>query len=186
MLNFAPLTGQVPAAIAANWLRVSGLRRIRLVTFAVAEGPKKPALIATCVDQKASYAPTETVNLTVSIENRGTSRFYLYRPLEWGWTGLSFGLLDATGNRVRPKQPFISPLPPPPLRDKSEFVELEPGYFYGRHLDFTLSDYDVRPGTYFIEFKYESYYPEREGFGLPILASDDGEITSNKVEIFIR
>ena len=30
-LDFAPLTGQIPAAIAANWLRVSGLRRIRLL-----------------------------------------------------------------------------------------------------------------------------------------------------------
>ena len=157
-----------------------------VVTFAVAQGPKKPALIAVCVDQKASYVPTETVNLTVTIENRGTSRFYLYRPLEWGWTGLWFGLLDATGNRVRPKQPVIAPLPPPPLGDKSELVGLEPGYFYGRHLDFALSHYDLKLGTYFIAFKYQSYYHERDGFGLPILTWDDGEIVSNKIEISIR
>ena len=157
-----------------------------VVTFAVAQGPKKPVLIAACVDQKASYAPTETVNLTVTIENRGTSRFYLYRPLEWGWTGLWFGLLDATGNRVRPKQPVMAPLPPPPLGDKGELVGLEPGYFYGRHLDFALSDYDLKPGTYFIAFKYQSYYHQRDGFGLPILTRDDGEIVSNKIEISIR
>jgi hypothetical protein len=72
------------------------------------------------------------------------------------------------------------------LRDKSELVGLEPGYFYGRHFDFALSDYNVKPGTYFIEFKYQSYYRDRDGFGLPILTWDDGEIISNKIEISIR
>jgi len=51
-------------------------------------------------------------------------------------------------------------LPPPPLGDKFELAGLEPGYFYGRHLDFALSDYDLKPGTYFIAFKYQSYYHE--------------------------
>ena len=110
-----------------------------VVTFGMAQSPRRPALLAACVDQKASYTPTETVNLNVSIENRGTSPFYIYRPLDWGWTGLWFALLDATGNRIRPRQPVIAPLPPPPLGDKSELVELDPGYFYGRHLDFALS-----------------------------------------------
>jgi len=157
-----------------------------MATFAVAQGPHKPSLIAACIDQKPVYAATETVNLTITIENRGTSTFYVYRPLEWGWTGLWFGLLDATGNRVRPKQPVIAPLPPPPLGDKSQLAGLEPGYFYGRHLDFALSDYDLKPGTYFIAFKYQSYYHERDGFGLPILTSEDGEVVSNKIEISVR
>jgi len=157
-----------------------------MVTFAVAQAPKKPSLIAACTDQKAWYTATETVNLTITIENRGTSTFYVYRPLEWGWTGLWFGLLDSTGNRVRPKQPVIAPLPPRPLGDKSELVGLEPGYFYGEHLDFALSDYDLKPGTYFLAFKYQSYFHERDGFGLPILTSEDGEIVGNKIEISIR
>jgi len=156
------------------------------VTFAVAQGPKKPALVAACMDQKTSYTPAGTVSLTVTIENRGTSTFYIYRPLEWGWTGLWFRLLDARGNPVQLKQPVTAPLPPPPLGDKSQLVGLEPGYFYGRHLDFTLSDYDLKPGTYFIGFKYQSYYHERDGFGLPILTWDDGEIVGNKIEISIR
>src|SRR5450631_657706 len=59
-----------------------------MATFAVAQGSKKPALIAACMDRKAWYMTTETVNLTVTIENRGRSTFYVYRPLEWGWTGL--------------------------------------------------------------------------------------------------
>ena len=157
-----------------------------MVTVAVAQGPKKPALVAVCLDQKASYTSTDTVNLKIEIENRGASRFYLYEPLEWGWTGLWFGLIDANGNRVRPKEPVDAPLPPPPLYTKSDLVGLEPGYFYGRQLDFALSDYVLKPGTYFIAFKYQSYYHEGDGFGLPLLTWDDGEIVGNKIKISIR
>jgi hypothetical protein len=80
----------------------------------------------------------------------------------------------------------IAPLPPPPMRDRSELVELEPGYFYGRHLKLALSDYDLKPGQYFVAFKYRSNYHAEDGFGLPILTWDDGEIAANKVEISIR
>lgn len=154
-----------------------------------AQEPKKAVLIIARVDQKNSYTRTETVNLTVTIENRGTSPFYIYHPLEWGWTGLWFGMLDANGNRVRLKQPIV-PLPPPPLGDKSELVsklvELEPGYFYGKHIDFALSDYDLKSGMYSIAFMYHSYYNKSDGFGLPILTWDDGEIVSNKIQVSIR
>ena len=157
-----------------------------VVSLAAAEGPKKAALVAACMDRETSYTTTDAVNFTVMIENRGTSTFYVYRPLEWGWTGLWFRLLDASGKPVQPKQRVNAPLPPPPVGDKSQLVGLEPGYFYGRQLDFALSDYDLKPGTYFIAFKYQSYYHERDGLGLPILTWDDGEIIGNRIEISIR
>ena len=157
-----------------------------MVTFAVAQGPRKPALIVACLNQKASYTPTDIVHLTITIENRGTSRFYLYQPLEWGWTGLWFGLLDGTGNVIRPKQPAIAPLPPPPLHDKSDLVDLEPGYFYGRELNFALRNYHLKPGTYSIAVAYRSNYDADDGFGLPILTRDDGEIVGNKIEFAVR
>jgi hypothetical protein len=138
------------------------------------------------VNQKASYAPTDTVNLTVAIENEGRSSFYVYRSLEWGWTGLWWGLSDGANKPVRLNQPVTAPLPPPPLGDKSELVELEPGYFYGTQLRVALSDYHLKPGAYFIWFRYRSNYSAGEGFGLPILTSDDGEIVANKIEISIR
>jgi hypothetical protein len=157
-----------------------------VATCGVAQNPKEPALVVACVDTRASYAPSETVHLTVAVENRGTSPFYVYRPLEWGWTGLWFGVLDATGKPVRPKQPLIAPLPPPPLSDRSELVEVDPGYFYGRHLDFALSAYDLNPGTYFIAFKYRSEYHQSDGFGLPMLSWEDGEIVAHRIEFFVR
>ena len=164
------------------WICLASL----LVTSGLAQTPRNPILLAACVNQKTSYALTDTVDLTVTIENGGTTSFYIYQPLEWGWTGLWWGVSDAANKPIRLKHPVIAPLPPPPLRDKSELVELEPGYFYGTHLQLTLSDYDLKPGKYFIWFNYRSNYHTEEGFGLPILTSDDGEIVANKVEISVR
>jgi hypothetical protein len=157
-----------------------------VVTVCPGQAPRKPILLAACADQRTSYAPTDTVDLTVTIENGGTTSFYIFRPLEWGWTGLWWGLSDAANNPVRLKHPVLAPLPPPPLRDKSELIELEPGYFYGRQLRLALSDYHLNAGKYFIWFRYGSSYHTEEGFGLPILTSDDGEIVANKIEISVR
>jgi hypothetical protein len=63
---------------------------------------------------------------------------------------------------------------------------LDPGYFYGRRIQFALNDYDLKPGTYFIAFKYQSYYHERDGLGLPILTWDDGEMIANQEKISVR
>lgn len=166
--------------------RLSVFLAFLAVMSCAAQVPKKAALVVACADQKASYAPSEKVSLTVAIENRGASAFYVYQPLEWGWTGLWFGLLDATGKTVRLKSPDLDTPPPPPPSSKSDFVEVDPEYYYGRHLDFRLSDYKLRAGTYFIAFKYQGNYSGSEGFGLPILAWEDGEITSNRIEISVR
>jgi hypothetical protein len=157
-----------------------------VVAAGLAQGPRKPVLVAECVKQQPFYAPTGAVDVTVTIENGGTTSFYVYRPLEWGWTGLWWGLSDAANKPVRLKHPLTAPLPPPPLGDKSELVELEPAYFYGRRIRVALSDFDLKPGTYFIWFKYRSNYRADEGFGLPILSSDDGEIVANTIKISVR
>jgi len=155
-------------------------------SFAAAQEVKKAALVVACEDEKPAYTSTETVSLRVTIENRGTSIFYVYRPLEWGWTGLWFHLLDAAGKPVTLRETIVAPLPPPPVGDKSQLIGLDPGYFYGRRIQFALSDYDLKPGTYFIAFTYQSYYRERDGFGLPILTWDDGEMVANQKKISVR
>ena len=100
-----------------------------VVTSGVAQARSKAALVVICVDPKPSYTRNEAVSLNVSIENRGTSPFYVYQPLEWGWTGLWFRLIDATGHRVRPRHPVLAPLPPPPLSDKSQLIDVDPAIF---------------------------------------------------------
>ena len=51
-------------------------------------GKARPALRVSCTADKRSYAANEAVDLTVTLENVGTSDFYIYRNVEWGWAGI--------------------------------------------------------------------------------------------------
>jgi hypothetical protein len=145
----------------------------------------KPLLRVSCASDKHSYTANEAVNLTVTMENVGSSDFYIYRNVEWGWAGIGFKLLDAKGNVVRQKQHTVT-LPPPPIYDKSQLVSLATGYFYGTHLAFDLTQFVTDSGVYFIEVSYQSNYRKDSGFGLPILTVADGEFVSNRVPIQIH
>ena len=72
------------------------------------------------------------------------------------------------------------------MYDKSKFVGLAPGYFFGRRLAFDLSHYVLSPGVYYIEVSYRSNYRTESGFGLPILTFDDGEFRCNNIQIQVR
>ncbi len=143
-----------------------------------------PSLRVSCSADKRSYAANDAVDLTIALENIGSSDFYIYRNVEWGWAGIGFKLFDAKGNVVQAKQRSI-PLPPPPVYDKTQLVSLARGYFYGTHLAFDLSHYALEPGVYSIEVSYRSNYSKTSGFGLPILTFADGEFLSNRVPIEI-
>jgi hypothetical protein len=152
-----------------------------------AQDKTKPVLRVSCTAAKLSYTAIYTIDLTVTLENVGPSDFYIYRNVEWGWAGIWFKLVDAKGNTIRPKKHFsIAPLPPPPVYDKSQLVSLARGYFYGTHLQFDLSPYAPEPGSYGVEVSYQSNYHNDQGFGLPILTSDDGTFPSNTVGVEIH
>lgn len=138
-----------------------------------------------CTGDKTSYTPRDSANLTITLENRGSSEFYIYSTLEWGWAGLRFRLTDADGHIVPEPSHTIPPIPPP-VYDKSQLVGLAPGYFFGTHIAFDLSRYNFKAGTYYLQVAYQSNYPHEEGFGLPILTFADGTFLSNKVQIDIR
>lgn len=162
-----------------------------VIIAALAVGPSlaqektRPVLYVSCTADKASYGPSEKVDLTISLENLGQSDVYIFRTLEWGWAGIGFTLSDATGQIVRPRK-LTYPLPPPPVHDKSQLVGLHPGYFFGAHLPFDLAHYDLRPGSYFLGVSYQSNYREKDGFGLPLLTFADGKFESKKVHILVR
>ncbi len=144
----------------------------------------RPVLGLSCTADKPSYTVGDSVHLTITLENRGSSEFYVYRTLEWGWAGIGFTLTDATGHTVPARKPSI-PLPPLPIYDKSQLVGLDPGYFYGTYLFFDLSHYDLKAGLYYLQVSYQSNYSGRS-FGLPLLTFADGKFQSNKVQIEIR
>jgi hypothetical protein len=143
---------------------------------------EKPVLYVSCIADKVNVTSGDSVSLTVSLENHGSSDVYVYRTLEWGWAGIGFTLTNNKGDVVHAKK-YVTPLPPPPIYDKSQLVGLSPGYFFGTHMFFDLSAYALSPGVYFIQVSYQSNYPKEEGFGLPILTFDDGEFRSDKIQI---
>jgi hypothetical protein len=51
----------------------------------LAQRQEKPVLALSCTAEKVTLTQGESVNLTVHLENRGSSDFYVYRTLEWGW-----------------------------------------------------------------------------------------------------
>ena len=152
---------------------------------ASAQSDAKPTLTLSCTANKPSYLPQETADLTIAVENQGTSTFYVYNVLEWGWAGIGIRLVDDSGRIVPPKSHII-PLPPPPISKKELLVRIEPGYFYGTHLYVALSHYSLKPGVYFLQASYRSNWSKQDGFGLPLVTSDDGEFLSEKVRIVVR
>jgi hypothetical protein len=169
-------------------------RLFGLVLFAVLTGSislfaqqeERPALAVSCLADRSSYTAGDSVKLTITLENRGSSDFYVYRTIEWGWAGVRFRLTDAAGNIVPEPGGNRPPLPTPPIYDKSDLVGLAPGYFFGTHLRIDLARYKLHPGVYYIQVAYQSDHPHEEGFGLPIVTMADGAFLSNKVQFEVR
>jgi hypothetical protein len=151
----------------------------------LAQQSERPVLAVSCTADKQSLVQGDSLNLTVTLENRGSSDVYIYRTLEWGWAGIGFTLTNEKGDVVHPQKHTI-PLPPPPLYDKSQLVGLAPGYFFGTRMVFDLSHYALSPGVYYVQVSYRSNYPKEEGFGLSLLTFDNGEFRSDKIQIQVR
>jgi hypothetical protein len=124
--------------------------------------------------------------LKIFVENIGTSDVYLYRNIEWGWAGIRFRLTKANGDVVPLRQHLAPPPPPPPIYGKEQLVRLAPAYFYGTNAKLDMGLFDLKPGVYFLRVSFGSNYHPSQGFGLPILTSEDGEYFSNDVRIEIR
>lgn len=156
-----------------------------VVSGLLAQQRERPVLALSCTAEKTTLAPGESLNLTVSLENSGSSEFYIYRTLEWGWAGIGYTLTNDKGDVVLPRERTI-PLPPRPVTDKLQLVGLPPRYFFGTHLVFDLSHYALSPGSYYVEVSYRSNLGRERYFGLPVLTFDDGEFRSIKVQIQVR
>jgi hypothetical protein len=152
---------------------------------ASAQQREKPLPALSCTADTTTMSQDDSLHLTVSLENRGSSDFYIYHALEWGWAGIGYTLTNERGDVARPRE-LIVPLPPPPVNDKSKLVGLAPGYFYGTRLAFDLSHYVLSPGVYYVEISYRSNYRTESGLGLPILTFDDGEFKCDKIQIQVR
>jgi hypothetical protein len=144
-----------------------------------------PKLQVFCSVQPSSSVANDSVDLSITLENVGTSDIYLYRTLEWGWAGVRFRLTNSDGKVIELRNWTVPP-PPPPVYKKENFVGIAPTYFYGTHMQISLREYyDLKPGIYYLQISYRSNYRTEDGFGLPILTAQDGDFLSNKVRIEI-
>ena len=67
------------------------------VSSLLAQQSERPVLAVSCTADKQSVVQGNTLNLTVSLENRGSSDVFIYGTLEWGWAGIGFILTDEKG-----------------------------------------------------------------------------------------
>jgi len=150
-----------------------------------AQQKSSPKLQVSCTPEPRSSATNDSVDLTISLENVGTSTIYLYRTIEWGWAGVRFRLTNSDGKVIELKNWTVPP-PPPPVYGKENLVGIAPTYFFGTHMHINLREYyDLKPGIYYLQVSYQSNYRAEDGFGLPILTFQDGAFLSNKVPIEI-
>jgi hypothetical protein len=179
-VGITTLWGLVMRIVVCNLLLV-----LLILGSAGAEQKSSPKLQVFCAVQPSSSAASDSVDLSVSLENVGPSDIYLYRTLAWGWAGVRFRLTNRDGKVIAPRNWTVPP-PPPPVYKKENLVGIAPTYFYGTHMQISLSEYyDLRPGIYYLQILYRSNYRTEDGFGLPILTSQDGEFLSNRVRIEI-
>jgi len=59
-----------------------------------------PKLQVFCSVQPSSSVANDSVDLSITLENVGTSDIYLYRTLEWGWAGVRFRLTNSDGKVI--------------------------------------------------------------------------------------
>ncbi len=153
-----------------------------ILTQAGAQQKPSPKLQVSCTLEPRSSS-SDSVDLTISLENVGTSDIYLYRTIEWGWAGVRFRLTNSDGKIIELKNWTVPP-PPPPVYRKENLVGIAPTYFFGTHMHINLREYyDLKPGIYYLQVSYRSNYRAEDGFGLPILTFQDGGFLSNKVRI---
>ena len=155
------------------------------LSSAVAQQKSSSKLQVFCSLEPSSSNTKDSVDLTLSFENVGTSDIYVYRTIDWGWAGVRFRVTNSDGTVIELRNWTVPP-PPSPLYGKESLVGIAPTYFYGTHMHVKLREYyDLKPGIYYLQISYRSNYRTEDGFGLPILTFQDGDFLSNKVRFEI-
>lgn len=134
---------------------------------------------------KALYKQGETIRLEALLTNVGEEPIYLYGLLGWGHSAsLTLHVTDALGKEVIAKYLDDSLTPPPPAKDQSFFVNLNPHHFFGTTRESSLDELNInKPGKYIIMVEYHSPIPQSFGQGLPLWGREKGSIRSKPVQV---
>ena len=102
--------------------------------------------------EQGRYSVGERVKLEVFVRNDNGPSIYVDRRMYWGGvaSGLAISATDQQGNPVRGRLFADALMPTPNPDDKTPFVRLDSGYFYGISLNAHTADFLPGPGTYLL------------------------------------
>jgi hypothetical protein len=145
----------------------------------------RPALKLIVNTDKEKYKVGDQIKLTVSLLNDSDQALFLYGYLSWGYSSsLTLRITDLADKEIMPEGLDDSITPPPPLNDKSVFVNLNPKHFLGTMRIQSLKELNIdRPGKYKITVDYHSPIPKSFGQGLPIWSREMGAVASAPIQI---
>gem|GEM_PF-1780183 len=138
---------------------------------------------------RTRYAPNELARLNAILRNDGESTVYVNRRMAGFWDGGNLGLeiSDEQGHRL--PLPFLTHVPPPPLKkgDTSFLIPLETGYSYGTSMELSVRDLFRKPGKYSIRVTYHNWLPRdfipHQLRGKAVLARDTPALVSEPLWI---
>ena len=151
------------------------------------ERSREPELRVKVRPEKAVYRLGEELCLEISLMNAGSKTTYVDGRLGWNvLSGLDLQVYDAMGNETQWSDVLYEDLLPPPT-DRSDFVRLEPGRFYGEVNCWPSEHVTLRAGeTYTIVVQYVSPPDSKEfTFGLDVWPRNKGWIRSEPVQIVV-
>ncbi|MBZ5689155.1 MAG: hypothetical protein LAP86_29470 [Acidobacteriia bacterium] len=168
-------------------MRVLLLGRITAITVC--------SLAGTCLAQtvevslrtdKSAYKAGDQITLDVLLTNKSRKPVYIYAYLARGESAsLSVWLKDTVSGKDIPQLVVADSITPPPA-SQDAFIKLLPWHVYGVMLKSRLSDLGVdKKGSYEVVAQYHSPIPPSNSFGLPILSTEDGTLSSNRVQITV-
>lgn len=170
-------------AIATYWVLPVSAQRLSIgaENSAAAIDVKKIDLQITA--DKHEFKIDEKITVRLTLINNSNSPVYIYNYLAWGESA-SFSLWLWKDAKKGMPQTYVKDSITPPPQSSGEFTKLLPNYIYGLNIFTTLRDLGAdKSGTYDLIAYYHSPISKGLGFGLPIIAREDGVISSNVVRL---
>lgn len=117
---------------------------------------------------------SDSITLTVMVENVGTEPIFVYGKLDWGASSSLFLFVEDDKGENVPMSFLEDTLPATPsCKDKTLFVKLNPGHFLGTTRTDKLSDLVPSPGTYHFQVYYRGPVSKRFAPGSPAWGIED-------------
>ena len=149
--------------------------------------PANQGLEVTLSADCQEYQAGDPIVLDVRITNTHRNPVTLYGRLGWGLlSGLSLEIKDSTGKEIQPK--FLDHDMPVPstFDDRTYYLTLQRGHFFGVTRRDTIEQLFPAPGAYTLQVLYRSPIPAAmEPLVSDTVVREDGVVASNQIVIMV-